>query len=119
MRLIRRRLPSSWRTKPIDAWRARTVSVRSVLPPMTLTQTLAWRRSGDVSTSVIVANPIRGIGKLLGEERADLLAQELVDAVGSLAHLGPATLIAELPFARRSEVRGDAPASHRPGDVSR
>src|SRR6202795_2604855 len=27
---------------------------------MTLTQTLAWRRSGVVSTEVIVANPIRG-----------------------------------------------------------
>src|SRR6187549_1636591 len=27
---------------------------------MTLTQTLAWRRSGVVSTSVIVTNPTRG-----------------------------------------------------------
>src|SRR5205085_10264393 len=28
--------------------------------PMTLTRTFAWRRSGCVSTPVIVANPIRG-----------------------------------------------------------
>ena len=46
---------------------------------MTLTQTLAWRRSGAVSTSVIVANPIRGIVDLAREDLADLLAQQLVD----------------------------------------
>ncbi len=33
---------------------------RSAGWPMTLTQTLAWRRSGVVSTFVIVAKPIRG-----------------------------------------------------------
>ena len=60
MRLIRSRRPSSWRTNGIAAWSARTVSVLSALPPITLTQTFAWRRSGAVSTSVMVANPIRG-----------------------------------------------------------
>src|SRR4051812_1453009 len=46
--------------KPIECWRARRVSFWSPLPPITLTQTFAWRRSGAVSTSVIVTNPIRG-----------------------------------------------------------
>ena len=56
------------------------------LPPITLTQTLACRRSGAVSTSVIVDEPDARVGELLGEEHADLLAQELVDPVGPLAH---------------------------------
>ena len=55
---------------------------------MTLTQTLAWRRSGVVSTFVIVANPIRGSATSRATIDADLLAQELVDPVGSLAHRG-------------------------------
>ena len=38
----------------------RRAASRSAGWPMTLTQTLAWRRSGVVSTSVIVTNPIRG-----------------------------------------------------------
>jgi len=35
-------------------------AARSASPPMTLTQTRAWLRSGVVSTSVTVANPMRG-----------------------------------------------------------
>ena len=43
------------------AWRnAASAASRSAGWPMTLTQTFAWRRSGVVSTEVIVANPIRG-----------------------------------------------------------
>jgi hypothetical protein len=44
---------------------------------MTLTQTLAWRRSSVVSTPVIVAT----------DDGADLLPEKLVDAFGSLAHV--------------------------------
>ena len=61
-----------------------TVASRSAGWPMTLTQTLAWRRSGVVSTSVIVANPIRGSATSRRHDRADLLAQELIDAVRPL-----------------------------------
>ena len=60
MRLIRRRVPSSWRTNGIARRSAATVASRSAGWPMTLTQTLAWRRSGVVSTDVMVANPTRG-----------------------------------------------------------
>ena len=60
MRLIRSVRPSSWRTNPIECWSARSVSFWSALPPITLTQILACRRSGAVSTSVIVTNPMRG-----------------------------------------------------------
>ena len=60
MRLIRSVRPSSWRMNPIECWSARSVSFWSALPPMMLTQTFACRRSGAVSTSVIVTNPIRG-----------------------------------------------------------
>ena len=43
------------------AWRSAAIAAsRSAGWPMTLTQTFAWRRSGVVSTEVIVANPIRG-----------------------------------------------------------
>ena len=43
------------------AWRsASTAASRSAGWPMTLTQTLAWRRSWVVSISVIVTNPTRG-----------------------------------------------------------
>ena len=53
---------------------------------MTLTQTRAWRRSGVVSTSVTVAKPMCGSWTSFARIRADLLAQELVDPVGALAH---------------------------------
>ena len=50
---------------------------------MTLTQTLAWRRSGVVSTSVIVANPTRGSATSRATIAADLLPQQLVDPICS------------------------------------
>ena len=50
---------------------------------MTLTQTLAWRRSGVVSTFVIVANPIRGSATSASHDRPDLLPQQLVDPIRS------------------------------------
>ena len=56
----RSRLPSSWRTNGIARPIAASVAFRSSGWPMTLTETRACRRSGAVSTSVIVANPIRG-----------------------------------------------------------
>ena len=48
------------KTNDIARSSAAIVSSRSARWPMTLTQTRAWRRSGLVSTSVTVANPIRG-----------------------------------------------------------
>ncbi len=60
IRLMRSVLPSSWRTNGIARPRAAIVAVRSAGCPMTLTHTLAWRRSRVVSTFVIVANPMRG-----------------------------------------------------------
>ena len=67
--------------------------------PMTLTQTRAWRRSGVVSTRVIVANPIARIRDLPGHDRPDLLPEQLVDPVGALAH---GTAIRPRPRARSS-----------------
>ena len=86
MRLRRSLVPSSRRTKTIDRSSAAIVSSRSLAPPMTLTQTFAWRRSGVVSTSVTVAKPIRGSATSRSSDRPDLLAEELVEAVGPLAH---------------------------------
>ncbi len=60
IRRRRSRTPSSRRTKPIARSRASSVSRRSAVSPMTLTQTFACERSRVVSTSVTVANPIRG-----------------------------------------------------------
>ena len=60
IRLIRSRTPSSWRMNGMAWASAATAALRSASVPMTLTQTFACRRSGVVSTSVIVANPIRG-----------------------------------------------------------
>ena len=85
MRLMRRVLPSSRRTNGIARPSAAIVAVRSAGWPMTLTHTLAWRRSGVVSTLVIVANPIRGSATSRATMRADLLPQQLVDPVGPLA----------------------------------
>ena len=53
----------------------RSSSRRSSGGPITLTQTLAWRRSGAVSTSVIVAKPIRGSSTSRLRIDADLLAE--------------------------------------------
>ena len=53
---------------------------------MTLTQTRAWRRSGVVSTLVIVANPMRGSATSRVTIAADLLPEQLVDPVGALGH---------------------------------
>ena len=75
MRLIRSALPSSCRTNGIARCRAATVPRRSAGWPMTLTHTLAWRRSGVVSTFVIVANPIARIGDIPGHDGPDLLPQ--------------------------------------------
>ena len=86
MRLMRRRFPSSWRTNGIARPSAATVASRSAGWPMTLTQTLAWRRSGVVSTLVIVTNPIRGSATSRADDRRDLLAQQLVDPIGPLTH---------------------------------
>ena len=75
MRLIRSRLPSSCRMNGM-AWRsASTAASRSAGCPMTLTQTFAWRRSGVVSTSVIVTNPTRGSATSRLMIAADLLAE--------------------------------------------
>ena len=60
MRRRRSRGPSSCRTNGIARPSAFTAALRSAGCPMTLTQTFACRRSGVVSTLVIVANPIRG-----------------------------------------------------------
>ena len=77
---------------------------RSAGWPMTLTQTLAWRRSGVVSTSVIVANPIRGSATSRATIDADLLPQQLVDPLGSLAHRGRCRV------GRSAETRGSPSA---------
>jgi len=55
-----RRAPSSRRTKGIACWSAFMVMSRSAGWPMTLTQIRAVLRSGAVSTSVTVTNPMRG-----------------------------------------------------------
>jgi len=60
MRRMRIRPPSSRRTNGIACSRARIVCFRSSGCPITLTQTRAVLRSGAVSTSVTVTNPIRG-----------------------------------------------------------
>ena len=60
MRFSSRFRPSSRRTNGIARASAAMVWVRSFGWPMTLTHTLACRRSGVVSTFVMVANPIRG-----------------------------------------------------------
>ena len=86
IRLIRRRAPSSWRMNGIARPSAAIAASRSAGVPITLTQTLAWRRSGSVSTSVIVAKPIRGSPDLTGEQLPDLLAEQLVDPVSALGH---------------------------------
>ena len=62
------------------------VACRVGRPTDDATHTLAWRRSGVVSTLVTVTNPIRGIGDLPREDGADLLAQQLVEPLGSLGH---------------------------------
>ena len=51
-----------------------------------VTQTVAWRRSGVVSTSVIGHEADARVLDVAREDGADLLAQEMVDAVGALAH---------------------------------
>ena len=53
---------------------------------MTLTQTRACERSGLVSTSVTVTKPMPRVGHLALQGAADLLAKQLVDPFGSLAH---------------------------------
>jgi hypothetical protein len=42
---------------------------------MTLTQTLAWRRSGVVSTEVMVAEADARVGHVATHDRSDLLAE--------------------------------------------
>ncbi len=86
MRLIRSRVPNSCRTNGIARRSAARVASRSAGWPMMLTQTLACRRSGVVSTDVIVAKPDARVGDLAADDRADLLPQQLVDPVRSLAH---------------------------------
>ena len=56
---LRRSWPSRRRTKGIARPSARSARCARP-PPMTDTHTLAWRRSGVTSTSVIVTKPIRG-----------------------------------------------------------
>src|SRR5688572_17695112 len=49
----------AWRT-PCEELRPEMVASRFLAEPRTLTKTFACRRSGLVSTPVIVTNPIRG-----------------------------------------------------------
>ncbi len=86
MRLIRSVLPSSWRTNGMARPRAAIVAVRSAGWPMTLTHTLAWRRSGvrlDIGDRHEPDARIRDVPR---QDRPDLLAQELIDPVRPLAH---------------------------------
>ena len=87
MRLIRSRaaeLVAHERHRPPSA---ATVASRSAGWPMTLTQTLAWRRSGVVSTVGDRGEPDPRIGHVPRRRSPDLLPQQLVDPLGSLAHL--------------------------------
>ena len=51
---------------------------------MTDTHTLAWRRSGVTSTSVIVRKPMRGSSTSRADDLAYLFAQQLIEARRSL-----------------------------------
>ena len=80
---------------------------RSAGWPMTLTHTLAWRRSGVVSTFVIVANPIARIGDVASDDGADLLPQQLVDRGPFARGHGPRQLAARAADGLRGEALDD------------
>ena len=84
--------------------------------PSTLTNTLAWRRSRVTSTPVTVTRPtMRGSFTSFGEERRDLLADRLGDAVGAMMVRrhgsperrcgGPGALACPAPAVPRSALR--------------
>src|SRR5438876_3561873 len=60
MKRSTRRLASSWRRKPVAFFNPFMVCACSSGLPMTLTKTLAWRRSPLTSTWVMLAKPTRG-----------------------------------------------------------
>ena len=91
MRLIRSVRPSSCRTNGIARPSAAIVAVRSAGWPMTLTQTLAWRRSGVVSTRVIVANPMRGSATSRVTIAPISCRSSSIDPIGALAHVRPSS----------------------------
>ena len=67
----------------------RSVASRSAGWPMTLTQTLAWRRSGGRLDARDRREPDPRVRDLTADDRPDLLAEKLVDPLGSLAHRRP------------------------------